>query len=140
MIEDVMKLMIVDDEELLTKLLRKIVESSFSGIFAIKTFNDSELAANYIIEENPSIVITDLIMPKIDGQEILRIAKKQDKGIKVIVATADKTLTSSINCFMEGADNYVCKPIQPDDVIRAVNYCKQGLEHWNKIIKGKVRV
>ena len=69
MIEDVMKLMIVDDEELLTKLLRKIVESSFSGVFAIKTFNDSELAANYIIEENPSIVITDLIMPKIDGQE-----------------------------------------------------------------------
>ena len=139
MIDEIVKMIIVDDEELLTKLIKKIVEGAFSGVFAIKTFCDSEEAARNIIEEAPSIVITDLIMPVIDGGEIVRIAKKQQKGIRVIVITGDQTLTSAINCFMEGADTYISKPIISEDVIRAVTYCKEGLDQWNKIIRQRVR-
>ncbi len=102
-------LLIIDDERETVNLL----ERSFASDFKIYKANDGEEGLEMARRHLPDIIICDLMMPKMDGMQMLAELKKDKKlqGIKVIMFTAKNTEEDKIKAFDNGVDAYITKPI-----------------------------
>lgn len=69
------------------------------------------------------LVITDLVMPGVDGMEILARARENDPSVDVIMVTGNANLESAIFALKHGARDYLVKPINSDEFIHSVAQC-----------------
>lgn len=109
--------MVIDDEANSITLFSKILEREGYKVIGIQS---PEKAVEQVVELKPDIIILDVIMPGIDGWEIIQRLKSnpQTKGIPIIFCTivADKKRGFSL-----GASEYLVKPVRDEDLIRALN-------------------
>ncbi len=116
-----MKILIVEDDEDMIHILRSILE--LEG-YEIAYAGDGEEGLKAIGEYKPNLVILDLILPKIDGNEICRRVKKDPElsKIPIIMLTAKGTTRDELEGVMDGADDYITKPFNPLDLIETIKY------------------
>ncbi|MBI9074750.1 MAG: response regulator [Desulfatibacillum sp.] len=100
---------IVDDDRAVGALLAELVGRDN---VEVETFTDSRKAIEVIGENPADIVITDLMMPGVDGLEVLSRAKETNPDVVVIIVTGHGTLESAIEAIKEGAYNYIRKPFK----------------------------
>ena len=110
------KIMVADDDKNIVELLRLYLEKEeFSVIIA----NDGEEALAKFAPESPDIVLLDIMMPKLDGWQVLReIRKKSNTPIIMLTAkgeTFDKVLGLEL-----GADDYVVKPFDSKEIVARI--------------------
>ena len=74
---------------------------------------DGEDALRQISEFRPSIVITDLVMPRMGGLDLLRAIAAMGPGITVVLLTAQGTVETAVEAMREGAYDYLTKPVEP---------------------------
>ena len=111
---------IIDDEEEMTHLLK--IELEQAGYNAYVAY-DGEEGFRQIRKVNPDVVILDILMPGLDGFEMLRILKADDttKDIPIVVLTA-KVHAKDIQKGKElGASLYIKKPFDAVELIRAID-------------------
>lgn len=104
--------------------LRNFVASGFRDHFRIYTAKDGEEGLQLAIEHIPNLIISDVMMPRMDGIEMTeRIrADERTSHIPVILLTAKADGESRKDGFRTGADDYIAKPFSKDELhIRAVN-------------------
>ncbi|MBI3355020.1 MAG: sigma-54-dependent Fis family transcriptional regulator [Nitrospirae bacterium] len=123
---------VIDDEkDFLENCLRLITKQGYGCL----TESDPEKAIERIGAERPDIVLTDLKMPKKDGIEVLKEAKKVDPEIIVILLTGYATVQSAVEAIKEGAFDYIQKPFSADQlrvvIERALNQKKLLEENRN---------
>ena len=113
-----MRILVVEDEEAIadviaTKLraLKYEVDTSFDG-------EDGLYKANSNIYD---LIILDIMLPKMNGLEILKEIKENDISAKVIMLTAKSELDDKLKGFDTGADDYVTKPFHIEELIARVN-------------------
>lgn len=108
------KVLIVDDDLLMQKLLCKLLSKmAFSCVTAI----DGYEAMNILSKESISLVITDLNMPRMSGQELCNNIRAKTFGryIYIIVITTHSDSASLVNSIQAGADDFISKPFsQPE--------------------------
>lgn len=105
--------MIVDDEEVIREVLAAYFEKEgWNIIFATNGLE----ALKQIKEENPNIIILDLMLPDISGEEVCRLTRK-DNDVPIIMLTAKSAEDDIINGIVIGADDYVTKPFSPREVV-----------------------
>jgi len=102
------KIAIVDDEQDILNILNKFL--SRKHLFDVDTFVNPQDAIENIKINNYDLVLTDIMMPQIDGIELLRQIKNHDKSIKVIMMTAYSTLDKTLESEKLGASDYITKP------------------------------
>jgi len=105
------KILIADDE--------KVVRESFCDWLTdvgheVLTAEDGPRALEIIQKEKPGILIADLIMPGMNGIELLKKAKEISPGIEVIIVTAYGSISTAIAAMREGAYDYIEKPFCPE--------------------------
>ena len=105
------KILIVDDEAIIRESLRDWL--SDVG-YHVLTAEDGPQALEIIEEERPGIVIADLVMPGMDGIELLKRAKEMSSNIEVIIITAYGSVPTAISAMREGAYDYIEKPFCPE--------------------------
>jgi two-component system response regulator AtoC len=105
------KILVVDDEAIIRESLRDWL--SDVGHQVLMAENGSQ-ALEIIEKEKPSIVITDLVMPGMDGIELLKRAKEISPGLEGIVITAYGSIPTAIAAMKEGAYDYIEKPFCPE--------------------------
>ncbi|MEZ4528866.1 MAG: response regulator [Desulfobacterales bacterium] len=110
-----MKLMLVDDEERFLSTMCKLLEKK--GYDAITASNGSE-ALEKLRTHNIHVVILDVKMPEMDGNETLRAIKRQYPMVEVIMLTGHATVESAIDGLKSGASDYLMKPTDIDDLIK----------------------
>ena len=107
------KILIVDDEQGICESIKK----SFTYIgFTVFTATTAKKALNILEKNKPKIIFLDIIMPDIDGLDLLKKFKEIDPGVIVIMVTAkgdEKTRAKAIKC---GADEFMTKPFSFDDL------------------------
>ena len=81
--------------------------------FATDAAADGEEALRRITEFRPSIIITDLVMPRMGGLELLRVVRQEGTDLTVIILTAQGTVETAVEAIKEGAYDYLTKPIEP---------------------------
>ena len=105
-------ILIVDDNEEMLQFMAGI----FSREYAIETAGDGEEAEQVIKTKHIDLVITDLMMPKVDGLELTQHIKSDPDTnyIPVILLTAKTAIESRLQALQYGADDYMTKPFEPE--------------------------
>lgn len=110
------KILVCDDDKNICELLRLYLEKDgYTAVIA----NDGEQALEKFRDEQPQLILLDIMMPKLDGWQVCReIRKKSECPIIMITAkgeTFDKVLGLEL-----GADDYVTKPFDPKEIIARI--------------------
>ncbi|MBV8069632.1 MAG: sigma-54-dependent Fis family transcriptional regulator [Acidobacteriaceae bacterium] len=101
-------LLIVDDNPASVELLATALEQP--GL-EISTATDSEAALDLVFEKHPHIVLTDLVMPRLSGLDLLERIVSFDPAIEVLLMTAHYSTESAVEAIRKGASDYLNKPI-----------------------------
>lgn len=104
-------ILLVDDNVELRKFLRSLLEKDY----IVKEAHDGHFALEMINKEVPDLIICDITMPLMDGNEFVRNikSKEQTRHIPVIMLSAKNTMDDQINGLESGADAYLTKPFHP---------------------------
>jgi len=102
------KIAIVDDEQDILNILEKFF--SRKKLFEVKTFVKPQEAIDDIKLNHYDLVLTDIMMPQVDGIELLKQIKEHNENIKVIMMTAYSTLEKTLESEKLGASDYITKP------------------------------
>jgi DNA-binding NtrC family response regulator len=102
------KIAVVDDEQDILNILKKFF--SRANKFSVDIFVNPENAIENIKKNNYDLVLTDIMMPQIDGIELLKQIKAFDSSIKVIMMTAYSTIDKTLESEKLGASDYITKP------------------------------
>jgi len=113
------KLLVVDDDRAITDMLKQMLLNSG---YDVAVAYDGEEALLKIKGENPDIIILDLMLPKLNGFEVLKIIREdaRDKWRPVIIISAKNELESVQKCYEMEADHYLTKPCPLERVLKGV--------------------
>ena len=117
--DDVKKLLIVDDEETLTYSLYQSFILSQNN-YEVVTAASGDEAAEKLITMNFDLVLTDIKMPGMDGLELLSLIKSKYPETKVIVMTAYGSLEKKDEALEKGASFYIEKPFEIKEIKQLV--------------------
>jgi DNA-binding response OmpR family regulator len=111
------RLMIVDDEvDLLAELKPLLERSGYQVVSATNGEQALELAA----KEQPDLIILDMLMPRLDGRDVLRRLRQSGNLTPVILLTRVNTTAERVLSLQEGADDYLNKPFDPLELLARV--------------------
>ena len=120
------KILIVEDEIAISDLIKIGLESQG---YKCETAYDGEIAANLIEEKQYDLVLLDVMLPKIDGYELLEYIK-QMQDIPVIFITAKGQIKDKIKGLKAGSDDYITKPFVMEELLARVEAI---LRRYNKL-------
>lgn len=123
-------ILLVDDDPFILTGIGQDLESEG---YSVTTASNGEKAIELLKKTNFDLVITDLVMDKIDGIQVLKEAKEINPETMVIILTGYGDMTSAIKSIRLDADDYILKPCQPDEMNYRVQACLEKLELARKI-------
>jgi two-component system response regulator AtoC len=109
------KILIVDDEPDMISLLERIITSQ--GKYEILKANTGLQALDILSEHEADLVLADLIMPEMDGMELLEKVKEKWPDKTIIIITACGSIENAVEAMKKGAYDYLTKPFQYDDLL-----------------------
>ncbi len=110
------RILVVDDEPQIVEVCTQALRANG---FAVESSLDGREAIALLREKEFDLVIVDLMMPDVDGLEILRIAREYAPSTAGIVITSHGTMEKAIESIRVGAQDFVKKPFAPEDIIAA---------------------
>ena len=111
-----MKILVVDDKQSLSELVSQFLGQSYN----VTTTEDGLAALSWMQDGNiPDLIITDLEMPNMDGFELIRKVKESGyfSNIPIIVLSCRDSSSDRIQCLKLGADDYLVKPFNPEELL-----------------------
>ncbi len=108
--------LVVDDEERLRSLLKAYL---IQEGFRVVTANDGRAALFQVRQEEPDLIILDIMMPEMDGYEFMRL-NSRERDTPVILLTARIEESDKVLGLELGADDYVTKPFSPRELVARV--------------------
>ncbi len=123
------KILVCDDDETLCYLLKEqLLEEGFS----VDTVYDGGDAIENIKRKNYDLLLLDLNMKEVSGEEVLKFTSDYNSSVQVIVLTAQTEVRKAIECMKLGAYDYITKPYNFDELLLTIN---RALEHKDLIVK-----
>ncbi len=121
--EFVRSVLLVDDDEQSLYLSRTILKKEgFENVF---TLADSREVCPFLKEQDVAIIVLDLAMPFLTGQELLAIIAKEHPAVGIIIMSSSDEMDTVIECMKNGAIDYLIKPVKP---ARLLSSLRKGLE------------
>lgn len=129
-------ILVVDDEERMVRFIRLNLEHD--GFQVIEAFNGTE-AINQVRSKLPDLVLLDIMMPDIDGFEVLKIIR-ETSTVPVIMLTAKGEEDDRVRGLELGADDYVTKPFSPRELVSRVRAVLRRTETVGAASHGLIEV
>lgn len=126
------KIMVVDDDKNICELLKLYLEKDG---YKVSTVNDGQTAVKMQEIENPDLILLDIMLPKLDGWQVIREIRK-NSNVPVIMLTAKGETYDKVLGLELGADDYITKPFETREVIARV---KAVLRRIDAPLDGKVQ-
>lgn len=117
-------IMLVEDEVELAELVRDYLEA---GGFEVSMFHDGQAAYDSFMQRKPSLMILDLMVPRMDGLTMCRKVREQS-DIPIIMVTARTEEIDRVLGLNMGADDYICKPFSPKELVARVQAVLRRLD------------
>ncbi len=111
-----MKILIVDDEDRIRRLLRMYLEREN---YTIEEADNGSLALEMALENNYDVILLDIMMPGMDGMEVCKEIREK-KATPIIMLTAKGEEINRVQGFEVGTDDYIVKPFSPREVVLRV--------------------
>jgi DNA-binding NtrC family response regulator len=134
--KDKINLLLVDDEEQFAQSISKSLEIRGFNVIVINRGEKAvEAARNHPID----VVLLDLKMPGMSGEETLKVLKKEHKSMEVVILTGHGDIDSAIECTKTGAYSYLQKPCELDELLESLkNAYKEKVMNTKKIEEKKM--
>lgn len=112
-------ILVVEDERIIAGLLKETL--NLEGYHTVTILNGEE-AVQFALRETPQLIILDIMLPGIDGYEVIRLLRAHPKTmhIPIIVLSACVSHAEKINAFELGVDNYLTKPFDTDELLALI--------------------
>jgi DNA-binding NtrC family response regulator len=123
-------LLLADDEKL---ILHSFSRELASDALKVTLAENGEKAVDMIASTHFDIVVTDLLMPGLDGFQVLKAAKKKNAWTMVIILTGYGDMDSAVDALRLGADDFLQKPCDADELLYRVSNCLVKQEMQRKI-------
>jgi DNA-binding response OmpR family regulator len=123
-----MRVLIVDDEPAIRALLREILNTS-DREYEISEASDGDQALSMVDQVNPELVLLDIVMPRVSGIAVCDHIKRNPKTCrtKVVLVSAKKSDAMVQAGLTAGANDYVCKPFTPQELLARIGrVCRDG--------------
>lgn len=113
-----MRLLVVEDEYRLSELISSRLKKEK---YTVDVSLDGEAGLYNALSDIYDLIILDIMLPKVDGIEILKNIRKNNIKSKVIMLTAKSELDDKLLGFENGADDYITKPFHIDELVARIN-------------------
>ena len=110
--------LVVDDEQNMQAVMRMILEGAGHRVL---TADSGEAALEHAQNPNLDVVLSDLKMPGMGGEQFVIRFRKDRPNVPVIVVTAHGTIRSAVKSIHDGAADYLTKPFEPEQLEIAVH-------------------
>lgn len=125
------KILVCDDDETICYLLKEqLVEKDFT----IDMVYDGKYAIENMKKKNYDLLLLDLKMPIMQGEEVLKFVKEYYPSVQVIILTADSEIRKAIDCIKLGAYDFITKPYNFDELLLTI---KRALEHRDLLFQNE---
>jgi two-component system OmpR family response regulator len=138
-----MRVLVVDDDREICDYMETFL--SKDGL-EVKTLSDPDKVADEVKNGGYHMVVLDLMMPKVDGVEVLQRIRKVDSDVAVVIFTGHPTLESAVQSMKLDAVDYLKKPFDPDEfrevldrVMRKKGLMRSPEENLHRVIGETVR-
>ncbi len=128
------RMLLVDDDPSMLKLVRLMVERSFPDQVSVEVAEDPRIARQMIEQSPVDIVITDMEMPGVHGLEIVRCAKRRNAYTQVLMLTGQSTVDSLLDAMELGATDYLLKPLNKEELVSVLTETMNRLTRWRKAL------
>jgi DNA-binding NtrC family response regulator len=126
------QILITDDDQTLCYLLK---EELVNEGFAVDITFDGKYAIENLKKKNYDLLLLDLEMTDVQGEEVLKYTKEHHPNLQVIVLTAKTEIRTAIQCIKDGAYDFITKPYEFGQLVVII---ERALEHKNLLIKTKI--
>ncbi|WP_419875708.1 response regulator transcription factor [Candidatus Pristimantibacillus sp. PTI5] len=122
-----MKALIIDDEKHVREAIRLLVPWDHFGIDTLLEAQDGAAATGLIRDEKPEIIFTDMMMPNMDGRELLQWAAEHAPASKIIVISGHDDFSFVRHAVKYGGVDYILKPIDAEQLVSALT---KAVDSW----------
>lgn len=122
------KILVCDDDETLCYLLK---EQLLEEGFTVDAVYDGKYAIEAVKAKNYDILLLDLNMREVQGEDVLKFIKDSGYNIQVIILSAQSDMKKAIQCIKNGAYDYINKPYEFEELVLTVN---RAIEHRNLLV------
>ena len=126
------KILVCDDDETLCYLLKEqLLEEGFS----VDTVYDGKFAIENIKRSNYDVLLLDLNMKEVSGEEVLKFVKDYNANVQVVILSAQGEMRKAIDCIKAGAYDFITKPYDFDELLITIN---RAIEHKELLVKTEI--
>jgi putative nucleotidyltransferase with HDIG domain len=125
------KILVVDDEEAIREVVSTLLEAQG---YDCATASNGLLARGYLEKNSVDLVLSDMVMPEMDGLSLLEWERKQNPDVPVIMVTAMHDLSTALEAIRRGAYDYILKPFEKDQLYLGV---RRALEHRRLLVENQ---
>ncbi|CAM3910419.1 response regulator transcription factor [Lederbergia lenta] len=131
------KVLVVDDEVLIRQGIKHYINWEQEGFQIIGEASNGKEALTIIETEQPHIVITDMVMPVMDGEELTRVIKRKYPQIEIIVLSSFGDFDYVRSTFQHGVSDYILKPkLEGPELLRSLQHAASKLPSFH-LLKNK---
>lgn len=112
-----MRILIVDDN---LSLAEAIAEALIAQRYVVDVVNDGEAAWQQFNSLNYDLIVTDMMLPKLDGVSLCQRLRSYGHGVPILMLTARDTSSDKVNGLDAGADDYVVKPVDLQEIFARI--------------------
>ena len=125
------KILIVDDEEAIREVVSTLLDSQG---YKCTVRQNGRLALEAFREDTFDLVLSDIVMPEMDGLKLLGELRREDPDVPVIMVTAMHDISIALEAIRAGAYDYILKPFEKDQLHLSV---RRALEHRRLVIENR---
>ena len=124
-------ILVVDDEEAIREVVSTMLESRGYHCVAV---SNGRAAQDFVRKQTPDLVLSDMIMPEMDGIKLLDWLRNFDPEIPVIMVTAIHDISTALEAIRRGAYDYILKPFEKDQLFHGVG---RALQHRRLVVENR---
>ncbi|MFK7693584.1 response regulator transcription factor [Paenibacillus sp. HJGM_3] len=111
------KIVVIDDDAKITSMLKRSL--AFEG-YAVTTASNGQEGLRLLLQEEPSLIVLDVMMPQIDGWEVCRRIREGGSEVPILMLTAKDEVSDRVKGLDIGADDYLIKPFALEELLARV--------------------
>jgi DNA-binding response OmpR family regulator len=125
-------ILVIEDDADLQKYLQQVLRENN---YSVKSATDGITGLELIDNSNPDLVILDLNLPDLDGESVCGQIRKSYPMIPIIMLTAKDSVSDKVKGLVSGADDYVTKPFNTDELLARVKTRLRSAQVDNSLLK-----